>query len=238
MLSEGLYSVCRQVKVEAVGTDLRGGYLSDSLKPEFINFLFNDINQPSGMKQHLVQPREIAREQSSGWGEDGRDSRADQDKKNPDKDAQQVLLKHAYPGEEMLVVPAALHVIKVHPESKQKLHTAGIQSDLLGPAEQGGPIPLIQHGEFQDLPGADSDQRGRQPHGSRTHDEHGDSSPPLSDAVQADFHHHIDGDCHQSAQSSVIGESAVLFLRVFRDAANSSVFCRQPVHSWSTNGIL
>lgn len=30
------------------------------------------------MKQHLVQPREMAREQSSGWGEDGRDSRADQ----------------------------------------------------------------------------------------------------------------------------------------------------------------
>lgn len=139
------------------------------------------------------------------------------------QDAQQVLLKHAYSGEKMIVMPAALHVIKVHPESQQKLHTAGIQSDLLGPGEQGGPVPLVQHGQFQHLPGADSNQRGRQSHGSRTHDEHGDLGPPLSEAVQAHFYHDIQGHCHQSAQSSVIGECAILFLCVFRDATNSSI---------------
>lgn len=37
-----------------------------SFKPELINFLFSDINQQNGIKQHLAQPREIEREQSSG----------------------------------------------------------------------------------------------------------------------------------------------------------------------------
>lgn len=153
VLSEGLHPVSRQVEVEAVGTDLRCGYLKKgeartdqrsnhfryhkiykevnvifvdmkntshyclsihapcyvnvvktlqhysylpvgiysfewrvriafylvlhsgkdapfSLKPEWIHFIFNDISQQSGIKQHLSQPREIVREQEAtgrGW---------------------------------------------------------------------------------------------------------------------------------------------------------------------------
>lgn len=55
-----------------------GSGSSFSLEPELINFLFNDTNQPSGIKQRLVQPGEIAREQSGDQGGDGRDGGADQ----------------------------------------------------------------------------------------------------------------------------------------------------------------
>lgn len=152
------------------------------------------------------------------------------------QDAQQVLLEHADAGEEMLVVPAPLHVVKVHPESEQELHAAGIQGDLLRAAEQGGAVALIQHGQFQHLPRADSDQGGRQSHRSRTHDEHRGPGPPLPDHVQAHFKHHVHDHRHQSAQDRVISECAVPLLRVLPRVANSSGSTLEPLHAAGTGG--
>lgn len=139
------------------------------------------------------------------------------------QDAQQVLLEHADASEEMLVVPAPLHVIKVHPESEQELHAAAIQGDLLRAAQQRGPVALIQHGQLQNLPRADSDQGGRQSHRSRTHDEHRDPGPPLPDRVQAPFKRHVHDHRHQSAEDRVTGECAVPLLRVLPGVTKSSV---------------
>ncbi len=73
------------------------------------------------------------------------------------QDAQQILLKHSDFGEEVLVVPAAFHVVKIHPQVQEEADAAGVQRDLLRSTEQRAPVALIQKRQFQHFTGADSD---------------------------------------------------------------------------------
>ena len=95
------------------------------------------------------------------------------------QNAQEMFLEYANFSEEVLVVPAPFHVVKIHPQPEEKCDARGVQSDLLRSAQKRGPVAFIQDGQLQHLPRADSDQSCGETDWTRTHDQNRHPRPPL-----------------------------------------------------------